>query len=108
MVQGFDTVAGELGIDQSDAKVGLSPYEVVILASMIEREARVPDDRGMIARVVYNRLKTGTPLGIDATLRYAIARPSEPLRQSDLAKQTPYNTRLNKGLPPTPIASAGR
>lgn len=108
MVNGFDTVAAELGLDQAPAKVGLSPYEVLILASMIEREARVPDDRPMIARVVYNRLKTGTPLGIDATLRYAIGRPSEPLRQSDLAKETPYNTRLNKGLPPTPIASPGR
>src|SRR5205814_1823681 len=100
--------AGELGLDQAAAKVGLSPYQVAIVASMIEREARVPDDRGMIARVIYNRLKQGIPLGVDATLRYALDRPTEPLRQSDLASKTPFNTRLNKGLPPTPIASPGR
>ena len=108
MVQGFDAVAGELGLDSTPTSVGLTPYEVVVLASMIEREAKVPDDRGMIARVIYNRLKSGTPLGIDATLRYAIGRPTAPLRVSDLASKTPFNTRLNKGLPPTPIASPGR
>lgn len=108
LIAGFERTATELGLDEAPAKVGLSPLEVVIVASMIEREAKVPEDRGMIARVIYNRLKSGTPLGIDATLRYGIHRPKEPLRASDLANDMPYNTRLRKGLPPTPIASPGR
>lgn len=108
MVQGFDTIAVELGLDQSQAKVGLSPYQAVIVASMIEEEAKVADERGKVATVVYNRIKRGEALGIDATLRYGLNRPTEPLRQSDLAADTPYNTRKFKGLPPTPIASPGR
>jgi UPF0755 protein len=108
LVQGFDTVAAQLGLDEAAASFGLSPYQLVIVASMVEREARVPDDRGMVARVIYNRLRNGTPLGVDATLRYGLDRPSQPLRQSDLARDTPYNTRLHAGLPPTPIASPGR
>ena len=108
LVAGFETIAGGLGLDDAPAKVGLSPLQVVTVASMIEREAKVPEDRGMIARVIYNRLKSGTPLGVDATLRYGLQRPSEPLRASDLATDSPYNTRLHAGLPPTPIANPGR
>jgi UPF0755 protein len=108
LVSGFDQIAAETGLDQSPAKVGLTPYEVVIVASMIEREARVPDDRPMIARVIDNRLQRKMPLGIDATIRYALNKPSGPLRQSELAADNPYNTRKRAGLPPTPIASPGR
>jgi UPF0755 protein len=107
MVDAFDAVAQETGLDQAQAKVGLTPYQVVIIASMIEREARVPDERGMVARVVYNRLAKGIKLGIDATIRYGINKPSGALRVSELNKDTPYNTRLRAGLPPTPIANPG-
>jgi len=101
-------VAGaQVGLDQSEAKVGLSPYEVIIVASMIEREARIPDERAKVARVVYNRLDKGWKLGIDATIRYGVNRPTQPLRKSDLEKDNPYNTRLRAGLPPTPIAAPG-
>jgi UPF0755 protein len=88
-------------------KLGVSDYEVVTIASMIEREARVPQDRAKIAAVIYNRLKIGMSLGIDATLQYIDPDPSNGLTASDLHIDSPYNTRLHPGLPPTPIASPG-
>jgi UPF0755 protein len=88
-------------------KLGLSPYEVVIVASLIEREAVIPEERPRIAAVIYNRIDLGEILGIDAALQYIDPDPSDGLTESDLAIDSPYNTRLNKGLPPTPIASPG-
>ena len=85
----------------------LSAYDVLIIASMVEREAAVPKDRRLVAAVVYNRLKIGYPLGIDATLRYALNNQTRPLRESELRLDSPYNTRNNKGLPPTPIGNPG-
>jgi UPF0755 protein len=87
--------------------LGLTPYEVVIVASMIEREARVAEERPLIAGVIYNRLARGWALGIDATLLYADPSPDGQLSTADIETDTPYNTRLNAGLPPTPIASPG-
>jgi UPF0755 protein len=84
-----------------------TPYELLIVASMIEREAQVPHDRPLIAAVIYNRLERGMPLGIDATLRYALHDYSQPLTEAQLAVRSPYNTRLNRGLPPTPISNPG-
>jgi len=95
-------------LDFSRAKdAGLSRYDVLIIASMIEREAQVPSDRALVSAVIYNRLKAGTPLGIDATLRYALNDYSQPLTDSQLALDTPYNTRIHRGLPPTPISNPG-
>jgi uncharacterized YceG family protein len=85
----------------------LNPYDVLIIASMIEREAGVAKDRPLIASVIYNRLKQGIPLGIDATIRYQSGNWQQPLRMSELRRNTPYNTRLHKGLPPTPIGNPG-
>jgi UPF0755 protein len=86
----------------------LTPYDVLIIASMVEKEALAPDDRPKIAAVIYNRLHAGMPLGIDATIRYALNVPgTEPLHESQLANPTPYNTRLHAGLPPGPIANPG-
>ncbi|HLY85224.1 MAG TPA: endolytic transglycosylase MltG [Gaiellaceae bacterium] len=86
----------------------LTPYDVLTIASMIEKEAVAPGDRAKIARVIYNRLHRGMALGIDATIRYALNIPgTKSLTQSELANPTPYNTRLHKGLPPTPIANPG-
>ncbi|HJU36578.1 MAG TPA: endolytic transglycosylase MltG [Gaiellaceae bacterium] len=86
----------------------LTPYDVLTIASMIEKEAVAPGDRAKVARVIYNRLHLGMTLGIDATIRYALNIPgTKSLTQSDLANPTPYNTRLHAGLPPTPIASPG-
>jgi uncharacterized YceG family protein len=85
----------------------LSRYDVLIIASMIEREALVPKDRALISAVIYNRLKQGIPLGIDATLRYKLGNFSAPLKQSELKLDSAYNTRSRKGLPPTPIGNPG-
>lgn len=95
-------------LDWGGAKaLGVSDYEIVVVASMIEREARVPSDRAKIAAVIYNRLADGMPLGIDATIGYIDPDPSNGLTASDFAIDSPYNTRLHAGLPPTPIASPG-
>jgi len=85
----------------------LTAYEVLIIASMVEREAQLAKERPLIAAVIYNRLKDGTPLGIDATTRYALNKPSGALRQSELELDSPYNTRRRAGLPPTPIGNPG-
>ena len=86
----------------------LTPYDVLIIASMIEEEVAVPRERRLVAAVVYNRLRARMPLGIDATIRYALGvPPTEPLRQSQLEADTPYNTRERAGLPPTPITNPG-
>jgi UPF0755 protein len=85
----------------------LTPYDVVTIASMVEREAQVDAERPLVAAVIYNRLHIKLPLGIDATLRYALADWTKPLTKSQLALPTPYNTRLHAGLPPTPIGNPG-
>ena len=87
---------------------GRTPYDVLIIASMIEREAAVADERRLISAVIYNRLKEGMPLAIDATLRYGLGVPgNRPLTRAQLRNRTPYNTRIHKGLPPTPIGNPG-
>jgi uncharacterized YceG family protein len=88
-------------------KKNLTRYDVLIIASMVEREAQLDTDRPLIASVIYNRLKNGTPLGIDATLRYYENNWTDPLTVSQLAKDEPYNTRIKRGLPPTPIGNPG-
>jgi uncharacterized YceG family protein len=85
----------------------LTGYDVLIIASMIEREAEVPKDRRLISAVIYNRLKDDIPLGIDATLRYRLNNWSRPLRESELQLNSAFNTRTHMGLPPTPIGSPG-
>lgn len=106
MVKLMERVGRQEGIDQSLSKVGLWPYQVLIVASLIEREAKVPEDRAKIARVIYNRLALGMPLQIDAAVYYQqdSTRPFDELRAID----SPYNTYLYTGLPPTPIANPGR
>jgi UPF0755 protein len=86
----------------------LTPYDVLIIASMIEKETVAPEERRLVAAVIYNRLRRGMPLGIDATIRYGRNVPgTEPLKQSDLESRDPYNTRRRLGLPPTPISNPG-
>jgi UPF0755 protein len=113
MTDKFDATGDEIGLSDTSAASAaagrqLTPYEVVIVASMIEKEAKVPEERAMIAQVIYNRLNQGMTLGIDATVLYAIGEQKEQLTQSDLRVDSPYNTRRYEGLPPTPIASPGR
>ena len=108
MVTLMERVAGQEDIEAKAAALGRTPYEILIIASMIEREAKIEEDRPKIARVIYNRLSVyvDMPLQIDATLLYGQPPGSSPsaLREID----TPYNTYLHKGLPPTPIANPGR
>ena len=86
----------------------LTPYDVLIIASMVEKETVAPEERRLVAAVIYNRLRLRMPLGIDATIRYGRNVPgTEPLKQSDLESDNPYNTRRRLGLPPTPISNPG-
>jgi uncharacterized YceG family protein len=85
----------------------LTVYDVVTIASMIEREVQVARERKLVAAVIYNRLKAGQPLGIDATIRYATGNWTRPLKQSELAIDSGYNTRTRAGLPPGPIGNPG-
>jgi UPF0755 protein len=85
----------------------LTAYDVLIIASMVEREAQLEKERRLIAAVIYNRLRDGIPLGIDATTRYVLNKPSGGLTQSELDIDSPYNTRKRAGLPPTPIGNPG-
>jgi UPF0755 protein len=85
----------------------VTPYDVLIVASMIEGEAQTAGDRPKVASVIYNRLRFGMPLQIDATTRYATGNYTSPLTAAQLNSPSPYNTRIHKGLPPTPIDSPG-
>lgn len=85
----------------------LTPYEVLIIASMVEREVAVPAERRRVAGVIYNRLRNGMSLGIDATVQYAVGEWKEELTVTDLDIDSPYNTRKFTGLPPGPIANPG-
>jgi UPF0755 protein len=97
------------GIDLRRARVGnLNAYDVLTIASMIEREAAVASERRLVSAVIYNRLKADMPLAIDATLRYGLGVPgNRPLTRAHLRSRTPYNTRRHRGLPPTPIGNPG-
>ena len=107
MVNQFDLVASETGLDNPPSELGVNPYQVLIIASLIEEEAALEEERGKIARVIYNRLQQNIPLGIDATIIYALGGDRE-LTLSDLTIDSPYNTRIVLGLPPTPISSPGQ
>ena len=89
-------------------KLNLTEYEIVTVASLIERESANPEERPKIASVVYNRIRAGMLLQIDATVQYALGRPKENLSLADLEVESPYNTYTNPGLPPGPIASPSR
>ncbi|WP_420444256.1 endolytic transglycosylase MltG [Candidatus Poriferisodalis sp.] len=106
MVDRLDAVLTDLVYDDAPRRVGLTPYEALIVASMIEREAQRPQDRAKVARVIYNRLARGWSLGLDATVVYAVG--TQELTAELLAVNSPYNTRVLVGLPPTPIAAPGR
>jgi UPF0755 protein len=106
----FAAVTGELGYGGAERKHGLSAYEVIVIASLVEAEAKTEGDRAKIARVIYNRLNEGMPLGIDATLIYGKQVRGEVPTREELDTPGPYNTRHPEsvGLPPTPIAAPGR
>lgn len=88
--------------------MGLTDHELITIASMIEKEAKFDEDRPLIASVIYNRLKIGMPLQIDATIQFALGKPKAKLYKKDLKVESPYNTYLNYGLPPGPIGAPGK
>ncbi|HET9441778.1 MAG TPA: endolytic transglycosylase MltG [Acidimicrobiales bacterium] len=111
MVTSFDELAAQLGYDGAQEKIGLSPYEAIIVASLVERETRFDEERAKVAQVILNRLRAGMPLQVDATVIYALGKSADRnvrVLFSDLEVDSPYNTYKIKGLPPTPIAAPGR
>ena len=103
----FRTNFSEVDLSYAKSK-NLTAYDVLKIASMIEKEIQVPEERELAAAVIYNRLKAGDTLGIDATIRYYLGNYDEQLTESELADAgNPYNTRVNPGLPPTPISNPG-
>jgi uncharacterized YceG family protein len=98
---------GQLDLKYARSR-NLTPYDVLNIASMVEKETLVPAERRLVAAVIYNRLRARMPLGIDATLRYGLnIPPTESIHESQLESDSPYNTRKHSGLPPTPIANPG-
>lgn len=87
--------------------LGLSPYDVIVLASLIEREVQLAKERPMVARVFLNRIKIGMPLQSCATIQYILGYPKEELTIADTQLPSPYNTYLHQGLPPGPVANPG-
>ena len=109
MVAQLDSTLAELGMERQAQALGLTPYQVLTVASLVEEEAGTDEDRPRVARVIYNRLAEEMPLQIDATSCYIKNEPGGcRLTETDLASDSPYNTRNRQGLPPTPIASPGR
>ena len=106
LVNEFDERFADAGATRAK-KLGVTPYEAAIVASMVEAEAFVDEERPKIASVIYNRLDADIALGIDATIIYGLGERGRDLTSEDLERDTPYNTRENLGLPPTPIGSSG-
>jgi UPF0755 protein len=106
MVHRFDTQAAAAGLSAtSAAALGQTPYQVIIAASIVEKEGYIPKNMPDVARVIYNRLASGTPLQMNATVLYSLGQDGGAVTSKDLQLQTPYNTYLNVGLTPTPICS---
>ena len=87
--------------------LGFSKHETVTLASIIEAEAGVPEERSLISSVFHNRLRRGWKLQADPTALYGLGNPDRPPTAADLRTDSPYNTYLHKGLPPGPICNPG-
>jgi UPF0755 protein len=98
------------GLDFAEAqdRFNLTEYELVTVASLVEKESANPEERPLIAGVIYNRIRSDMPLQIDATVQYALGKAKEDLKLDDLDVDSPYNTYKNRGLPPGPISSPSR
>ena len=107
MVDQYKAKVEESGLAERAAAGNLTPYELLIVASLVEKETQQPDERSKVSRVIYNRLAQNFFLGVDAAVLYGLGRSKGGLTQADLDKDTPYNNRIHKGLPPTPISNPG-
>jgi len=109
MVDAFDVVAGKLDLTGAAARLHVTPYQVIVVASIVEREALIDDDRGKVARVIYNRLDAKMQLQMDSTVLYAIGKKDKDnVTLDDRKVNSPYNTFVAPGLPPGPISQPGR
>lgn len=108
MVGQFNRVAADIRLEERAKKLGYSPYEVLIVASLVEREVRNPNDRAKVARVLYNRLEKGQKLELDSTVTYAENLKTTTTTSEDRESDSPYNTYKYEGLPPGPISAPGR
>ena len=106
MLKQFDKVWTDEYQKRAD-ELGYTTKEIITIASLIEREAKLPEERPTISSVIHNRLEVDMLLQIDATIQYILGKQKERLYYKDLEVKSPYNTYLNKGLPPSPIAVPG-
>jgi UPF0755 protein len=107
MLSNYERRVVDAKLEPAGAARGYTDYQRLIMASMVEKEAKVPQDRGPIAGVLYNRLRIGMPLQCDATIQYVLAKRKERLLLDDLKVDSPYNTYQHDGLPPAPICNPG-
>jgi len=107
MTEKFGEVAASLDLEGGAQSIGLSPYQVVTIASIIEDETAVDADRAKVARVILNRLAKHMPLQLDSTVNYVRTEKKARLSLDDIQVESPYNTYQHQGLPPTPIDSPG-
>ena len=107
MVAQFTKHADALDLVGGARRLGMTPYQVVVVASIAEKEAGVASDFPKVTRVVYNRLAAGMPLQLDSTLNYVLSERKSHLTTADLANPSAYNTYTHRGLPPTPIDNPG-
>jgi UPF0755 protein len=103
MVDRFSSQAAAAGLSTGAAALGVTPYQAVVVASIVQKEGVYEENDGKVARVIYNRLARGMPLQMDSTVLYSEHRDGGPVTAADLALDTPYNTYLHAGLTPTPI-----
>jgi UPF0755 protein len=108
MVGQYKSVAGELELEAKGKELGRTPYEVLIVSSIIEREVNNPKYRSKVARVLYNRLDEGQRLELDSTVIYALKSERTTTTAKDRESKSPYNTYRYEGLPPGPISAPGR
>jgi UPF0755 protein len=106
MIDRFNAVANSLNLTGQSAALGLTPYQAITMASIVEKEGVIQKNLGPVARVILNRLAKHMPLQMDSTVLYAEGRDGGAVTNTDLKVQTPYNTYLNNGLTPTPISFA--
>ena len=107
MTEKFSEVAAGLDLESRARQLGLTPYQVVVIASLVEAETPLDSDRPKVVRVIFNRLAKGMPLQLDSTVNYVRAERKLRLSLRDVQVESPYNTYQHKGLPPTPIDSPG-
>lgn len=109
MADRFNTVSDEVSVQEGAQAIGITPYEVVTIAGIIEKEVRIPEDRPKVARVLLNRVAKGQPMQLDSTVHYAANKPAgAPLTRAEFESPNPYNTYTNPGLPPGPISAPGK